>query len=215
MRRLRELVPERRGYLGSFRLVGCCPGAWQDGRRALRNRGLGRARSDRRGEARSGPAWKAPSISTPATTPFRKRPPDLWAWPAGVRYHSAGQAARCCQSLCGPEPRPGSPTPCLCPPPRACSVTKLRGVALRMAGPCGTLPAGKAVWRRDMFAAHDQNCRTARPLGSLPASETISGASWTCSFQATRGWQTASSSRPGGAVPRRAGEASTDRQGAG
>jgi hypothetical protein len=41
LRRLRELVPKRRGYLDTGRLVGCCPGAWQDGRRALRNRGLG------------------------------------------------------------------------------------------------------------------------------------------------------------------------------
>ena len=41
MRRLRELVPNRRGYLGSGWLVGRCRGAWQNGRRALLNGGLG------------------------------------------------------------------------------------------------------------------------------------------------------------------------------
>jgi hypothetical protein len=40
LRRLRELVPKRRGYLDTGRLVGCSPGAWQDGRRALHHRGL-------------------------------------------------------------------------------------------------------------------------------------------------------------------------------
>jgi hypothetical protein len=41
LRGLRKLVPERWGYFGCGRLVGRCYGAWQNGRRALRNRGLG------------------------------------------------------------------------------------------------------------------------------------------------------------------------------
>ncbi len=41
MRRLRELVPKRGGYIGSFRLIGRCLSARQNGQCALPNGGLG------------------------------------------------------------------------------------------------------------------------------------------------------------------------------